>query len=141
MSVAVLYTAKYSAKQATSSTLPLPPRQVPDAAPPAGRPPLPAKTRNRWRILGFIGMMKTNLVCLIIPASHLNAFAQVVPKGTQFKPVYGNGRWGYIDRAERFAIAPQFREAHPFAGGLAQVSTAVGKKQLIDTSRKVIRRL
>jgi hypothetical protein len=46
--------------------------------------------------------------------------------------------WGYIDRAGRFAIAPQFREAHPFAGGLAQVATTEGKKQLIDGTGKVV---
>jgi hypothetical protein len=33
---------------------------------------------------------------------------------------------------------PQFREAHPFAGGLAQVATAEGKEQLIDGTGKVI---
>jgi hypothetical protein len=49
--------------------------------------------------------------------------------------------WGYIDRAGRFAIAPQFREAHPFAGGLAQVATTDGKKQLIDGTGKIIRQL
>jgi hypothetical protein len=52
-----------------------------------------------------------------------------------------NIKWGYIDRAGPFAIAPQFRGAHPFAGGLAQVARADGKKQLIDGTGKVIRQL
>lgn len=46
--------------------------------------------------------------------------------------------WGYIDRTGKFAIAPQFREARPFAGGLAHVSTVEGRRQLIDSSGKVI---
>lgn len=49
--------------------------------------------------------------------------------------------WGYIDRTGRFAIAPQFREARPFAGGLARVATAEGKRRLIDRSGKVIWKL
>ena len=52
-----------------------------------------------------------------------------------------DGKWGFIDRTGRFAIAPRFNEAHPFAGGLAQVTTTDGKKQLIDESGKVIWRL
>lgn len=83
-------------------------------------------------------MMKTKLVCLIVLAFHLSAFSQVVPKGAQLKPVYENGRWGYADPSGRVVIAARFAAALPFAGGLAQVATADGKKQLIDATGKVI---
>jgi hypothetical protein len=66
-------------------------------------------------------MMKTKLVCLIILVFHLNAFAQVVPKGVQLKPVYENGRWGYADAGGRVVIAARFDAALPFADGLARV--------------------
>lgn len=62
-------------------------------------------------------MMKSKLVCLII----LAAFAQVVPKATQLKPVYENGRWGYADAGGRVVIAARFDAALPFADGLARV--------------------
>jgi len=65
--------------------------------------------------------MKTKLVCLIILAFHLNAFAQAVPKGTQLKPVYENGRWGYADAGGTVVIAARFDAALPFADGLARV--------------------
>ena len=65
--------------------------------------------------------MKTKLVCLIILAFHLNAFAQAVPEGAQLKPVYENGRWGYADRGGRVVIAARFDAALPFANGLARV--------------------
>jgi hypothetical protein len=66
-------------------------------------------------------MMKTKLVCLIILAFHLNAFAQVVPKGIQLIPIYENGRWGYADAGGRVVIAARFDAALPFADGLARV--------------------
>jgi hypothetical protein len=66
-------------------------------------------------------MMKTKLVCLLILALHLNPFAQVVPKGTQLKSVYVNGRWGYADPSGRVVIAAQFDAALPFANGIARV--------------------
>lgn len=66
-------------------------------------------------------MMKTKLVCLIILAFHLNAFAQLVPKGPQLKPVYEKGRWGYADAGGRVVIAARFDAALPFANGLARV--------------------
>lgn len=66
-------------------------------------------------------MMKSKLVCLIILALHLNAFAQLVPKGTQLKPVYEHGMWGYADQGGSVVIAAQFDAALPFANGLARV--------------------
>lgn len=66
-------------------------------------------------------MMKTKLVCLIILAFHFNAFAQLVTNGTQLKPVYENGRWGYADAGGRVVIAARFDAALPFANGLARV--------------------
>lgn len=66
-------------------------------------------------------MMKTKLVCLIIVAFQLNAFAQIVPNGTQLKPVYENGRWGYADAGGQVVIAARFDAALPFANGLARV--------------------
>jgi hypothetical protein len=82
--------------------------------------------------------MKTKFVCLIVLAFHPNAFAQVVPKGTQLKSVYVNGRWGYADPGGKAVIAARFDAALPFAGGLARVATADGKKQLIDGTGKLI---
>jgi hypothetical protein len=66
-------------------------------------------------------MMKTKLVCLIMLAFHLNAFAQVVPQGTQLRPIYEHGRWGYADAGGRVVIAARFDAALPFANGLARV--------------------
>ena len=66
-------------------------------------------------------MMKTKLVCLIVLAFHLNVFAQVAPRGTQLKPVYVNGRWGYADPSGRVVIAARFDAALPFADGIARV--------------------
>jgi len=34
-----------------------------------------------------------------------------------------SGEWGYIDRAGKFAINPQFRSASRFSDGLAAVQT------------------
>ena len=34
-----------------------------------------------------------------------------------------SGKWGYIDRAGKFAINPQFRSASRFSDGLAAVQT------------------
>ena len=66
-------------------------------------------------------MMKTKLVCLIILAIPLNAFAQLVPQGAQLKQVYENGRWGYADPSGRVVIAARFDAALPFANGIARV--------------------
>ena len=66
-------------------------------------------------------MMKTKLVCLIVLAFHLNALAQVVPKGAQLKPVYKNGKWGYADPSGRVVIPARFDAALPFADGIARV--------------------
>ena len=74
-----------------------------------------------FAVQAFIPMMKTKLVCLIILAFHLNAFAQIVPKGPQLKPVYENGRWGYADAGGKAVIAARFDAALPFANGLARV--------------------
>ena len=65
--------------------------------------------------------MKTKLVCLFVLAFHLNAFAQVAPKGAQLKPVYENGRWGYADTSGRVVIPARFDAALPFADGVARV--------------------
>ncbi len=66
-------------------------------------------------------MMKTKLVCLIVLAFHLNAFAQLVPNGAQLKPIYVNGKWGYAGAGGRVVIAARFDAALPFANGLARV--------------------
>lgn len=66
-------------------------------------------------------MMKTKFVCLIVLAFHLHAFAQVAPKGSQLKPAYVNGRWGYADPVGKVVIAARFDAALPFAHGLARV--------------------
>jgi hypothetical protein len=66
-------------------------------------------------------MMKTKLVCLIVLALHFHAFAQEAPKGSQLKPVFVNGRWGYADPSGRVVIDARFDAALPFAGGIARV--------------------
>lgn len=65
--------------------------------------------------------MKTKLVCLIVLAFQLNAFAQVAPKGSRLEPVYVDGRWGYADGGGRVVIAARFDAALPFADGIARV--------------------
>jgi hypothetical protein len=79
------------------------------------------KIQKVFAVRAFIVMMKTKLVCLIILAFQLNAFAQVAPKGTQLKPVYESGRWGYADAGGSVVIAARFDAALPFANGLARV--------------------
>jgi WG containing repeat len=96
------------------------------------------KIRKVFAARAFVVMMKNKLVCLIILALHLHAFAQVVPRGTQLKAVYEKGRWGYADAGGRVVIAARFDAALPFAGGLARVATTEGKKQLIDATGKVV---
>ena len=78
-------------------------------------------------------MMNTKLVCLIILALHLHAFAQVAPKRTQLNPVYVNGRWGYADPGGRVVIDARFDAALPFAGGIARVG--VVDEQLPEIGR------
>jgi len=81
-------------------------------------------------------LMKTKLVCLIMLALHLNAFAQVVPKGAQLTPVYERGRWGYADARGKVVIAAQFDAALPFANGLARVG--VLDEELPEIDRKSV---
>jgi hypothetical protein len=50
----------------------------------------------------------------------------------------GNYVWGYIDPTGRFAIDARFNQVQPFAGGLARVETPDGKRQLIDSSGRVV---
>jgi hypothetical protein len=66
-------------------------------------------------------MMKTKLVCLILLALHLSAFARDAPQGARLTPVYENGRWGYADQGGRVVIAARFDAALPFTNGLARV--------------------
>lgn len=66
-------------------------------------------------------MMKIKLASLIILALHFHAFAQVVPKGNQLKPIYVNGRWGYADSGGRVVIVSRFDAALPFTNGIARV--------------------
>lgn len=65
--------------------------------------------------------MKIKPACLIVLALHFHAFAQVVPKENQLRPVYVNGRWGYADPGGRLVIAARFDAALPFANGIARV--------------------
>lgn len=69
----------------------------------------------------FIVLMKTKLVCVLILALHLSAFAQSAPEGRQLKPVYEGGRWGYADAGGRVVIPARFDAALPFKDGLARV--------------------
>ena len=78
------------------------------------------KIPKDFPVQAFIVMMKIKLVCLLILALHFHAFAQEAP-GTQLKPIYENGRWGYADRGGRVVIAARFDAALPFANGLARV--------------------
>jgi hypothetical protein len=41
-------------------------------------------------------------------------------------------KWGYIDRAGKYIINPQFNGAFPFAGGLAMVVISRGKFAYIN---------
>ena len=66
-------------------------------------------------------MKKIQLVCLLLLTLHFYAFAQEAPKGTELKPVYLNGRWGYADPNGKVVINAQFDAARPFIDGRAQV--------------------
>jgi len=66
-------------------------------------------------------MKKIQLVCLILLAFHLTAFAQEAPKGARLKAVYVKGKWGYADHSGHVVIKAQFDAARPFIDGLAQV--------------------
>lgn len=79
------------------------------------------KIRQDYPVRAFTVMMKTKLVCLIVLALHFHAFAQEAPKGSQLKPVYVNGRWGYADPGGKVVIAARFDAARPFANGMARV--------------------
>ncbi|MET0622273.1 MAG: WG repeat-containing protein [Pyrinomonadaceae bacterium] len=76
--------------------------------------------------------MKTKLVCLIVLAFHLSAFAQVVPQGAQLKPIYKDGKWGYADRGGKIVIAARFDAALPFKDGLARVGVVDEELPEID---------
>lgn len=82
-------------------------------------------------------MMKTKLVLLIMLALHLHAFAQEAPRGTQLKPVYVNGRWGYADQRGEVVIAARFDAALPFAGGIARVGVLDEELPEIGTSPNI----
>ena len=76
MSAAVLYTAKYSAKQLNSSTLPSPPRHVPEAAPPAGRPPRPAANAEQVENPRSRGAFRKTGYPNVLPATFQTSKAQ-----------------------------------------------------------------
>lgn len=65
--------------------------------------------------------MKIKIVCLLVLALHLYAFAQATAQVSQLKPVYVNGKWGYADASGKVVIAARFDAALPFADGLARV--------------------
>lgn len=48
------------------------------------------------------------------------------------------GKWGYIDTAGKLVIQPQFRKAHRFNGGVAQVETEDGRHHWIDKDGKIL---
>lgn len=48
------------------------------------------------------------------------------------------GKWGYVDRTGKFAIAPQYKMALPFHEGLANVLFEGGDKGHIDRSGRLI---
>jgi hypothetical protein len=77
-------------------------------------------------------MMKIKLVCLILLALHINAFAQEATKGTHLKPIYENGRWGYADQSGKLVIAAQYDAALSFADGLARVGVVDEELPEID---------
>ena len=47
------------------------------------------------------------------------------------------GRWGYVNKAGRFVIAPRFQKVHNFSGGLALV-VAGNKLGYVDMTGKYI---
>ncbi len=81
------------------------------------------------------------LVCLVALCASLNTYGQDKASDKLFPVVLG-GKWGYINRAGKIVIKPQFDGAHPFYDGVAKVMT--GKRftnekwNYIDTTGKPI---
>lgn len=79
-------------------------------------------------------MKKILLMCLILPALHLAAFAQEAPKKARLKAVYVNGKWGYADQSGKLIINAQYDAARPFVDGLAQVGVVDEELPELDRS-------
>jgi serine/threonine-protein kinase len=47
-------------------------------------------------------------------------------------------RWGYIDKAGRIVISPQFDYAESFFGGLARVRLSNSRTGMIDRTGRIV---
>lgn len=75
----------------------------------------------------------------VVTASEPTWFDAAGDFGDGLAPVKTNGKWGYIDKHGRFAIAPRYRHATPFVRGFAVVEPTaiidVRGEQVIAASR------
>lgn len=71
--------------------------------------------------LSEVSLKKIQLACLVLLVFHPCVPLRGAWQGSQLKPVYQSGKWGYADRYGKIVIKPQFDAARPFADGLAQV--------------------
>ena len=76
----------------------------------------------------------TRRVVFTLPAEQGSSFSRF---SEGFAPVKLGDRWGYIDRAGKFAINPQFDAVGVFSDGLAMIILN-GKVGYIDSSGKII---
>ena len=53
-------------------------------------------------------------------------------------PVRVDERWGYIDKAGRIVISPQFDYAESFFGGLARVRLSNSRTGMIDRTGRIV---
>src|SRR5262249_17761161 len=63
--------------------------------------------------------------------------ATALSQGRDLYPAKQDGKWGYIDRAGRIVIPPQFDYAWDFSDGLAPVEVGL-KKGYVDKEGRVV---
>lgn len=66
-----------------------------------------------------------------------SAAAKKAPEIPPLYPIRLNGQYGYMDRAGKIVVAPQFRRAWDFHDGMARVDSATEGHGIIDAAGKV----
>ena len=67
-----------------------------------------------------------------------SAAAKKTPEMPALYPIRVDGKFGYMDRAGKIVVAPQFQRAWDFHDGIAQVDSATEGHGIMDAAGKAI---